>query len=353
MLLKTLLALSRRTGRGDQRLVRNILLLLFALTAPTFAAGRVIVVVGAEGEPEYGQQFAQWAARWTTAARASGLQLTVIGQDTLADAATQPAAATRPATTPATQPASDKDALHATLHATLQADAAEATGPLWLVLIGHGTSDGREAKFNLRGPDVTDKELADWLRPMKRPIAVINCASASGPFLNRLSAVDRVVITATRAGSEYQFARFGDHLSAAVADTAADLDKDGQTSLLEAFLAASRRVEAFYKQNGRIVTEHALLDDNGDGLGVSADWFQGVRATRSARSGAPVDGLRAQQWFLMPSAGERALSADDRTRRDRLEAAIEALRQKKASMAEDAYYAELETLMVALAGVYR
>ena len=75
------------------------------------------------------------------------------------------------------------------------------TEAVWLVLIGHGTYDGKEAKFNLRGPDVSDAELAEWLKACKRPLAVIDCSSSSAPFLNRLSGRDRVVITATRTGS--------------------------------------------------------------------------------------------------------------------------------------------------------
>src|SRR4029078_12500696 len=101
-----------------------------------------------------------------------------------------------------------------------------------------------------------------------------------------------MVVTATRSSSEVNFTRFGDYFSASVNDPTADLDKDGQTSLLEAFLAASSRTQEFYKQNGRLMTEHAILDDNGDGLGIGADFFKGLRASRSARSGAALDGAR-------------------------------------------------------------
>jgi hypothetical protein len=221
------------------------------------------------------------------------------------------------------------------------------------VLIGHGTYDGREAKFNLRGPDFSDAELAQWLSPVKRPLAVINCASASGPFLKKLAGPNRVVVTATRAGSENNFARFGEHLSEAVVDPGADLDKDGQTSLLEAFIAASHRVEEFYKEDARLATEHALLEDNGDGLGIPADWFQGTRATKSAKDGAPLDGLRAHQWHLKLSDAEKALPAEFRAKRDALELEVEALRAKKASLGEADYYARLEKLLLQLARLYR
>ena len=126
------------------------------------------------------------------------------------------------------------------LHSVLVEQSKASRQPLWIVLIGHGTYDGREAKFNLRGADVTDLELAEWLSPVKRQVVVINCASASGPFINRLSGPNRVVVTATKSGFEMNFARFGQYLAEAIADPRADLDKDGQVSLLEAYLTAEQ-----------------------------------------------------------------------------------------------------------------
>jgi len=289
----------------------------------------VLLVVGAAGEEEYGRAFTQWADRWADAAKKGGADLVEVGRD-------------------AADPERDKERLQVALSKA----AKEPARPLWLVMIGHGTHDGREAKFNLRGPDVTDAELAAWLAPCKRPLAVVDCSSASAPFLKKLSATGRVVITATRSGSENNFARFGDHLSASIADPGADLDKDGQTSLLEAFLAASHRVQEFYKQDGRLPTEHALLEDNGDGLGVAATWFQGIRATKAAKDGAPIDGPRANQWHLVLSTAEQAMPADLRAKRDALELKVEALRAKKATMAEEAYYAQLESLLLDLARLY-
>src|SRR4029079_3123543 len=132
----------------------------------------------------------------------------------------------------------------------------------------------------------------------------------------------------------------------------ADLDKDGQTSLLEAYLAASHRVEEFYKQEARLATEHALLDDNSDGLGTPAAWFEGTRATRRAKDGAPLDGARAHQMHLVRSARELAMSPEQRARRDELELAVEGIRDKKETMKEDEYYAQLESLLVQLAELY-
>ena len=144
----------------------------------------------------------------------------------------------------------------------------------------------------------------------------------------------------------------GEHFSKALGDLTSDLDKDEQVSLLEAFLAASSQTAEFYKRETRLATEHSLMDDTGDGLGTPADWFRGVRAVKAAKDGAAIDGVRANQLHLIPSDREELLSPEQRARRDELEAQVEALRRRKAEMEEPQYYAELEAILVELAGVY-
>src|SRR3954454_14406726 len=162
----------------------NFLLLLTLLapstiTAPAAGHPTVILVVGAEGEPEFGKEFTQSADHWTAAAQRASANLVTIGRD------------------PESPNLPDKQHLKQTLDAELAKPAA----PLWLVFIGHGTFDGKEAKFNLRGPDVSDTELTAWLKPFERPVVVLNCASASAPFLKSVSGTNRVIVTATRSGS--------------------------------------------------------------------------------------------------------------------------------------------------------
>jgi hypothetical protein len=306
-------------------------LLAFLSPSPALANGdperHVIVAVGAPGEEEFGKVFAESAQQWVKTCGTAGVGTTVIGL-------------------------AEEDDGREKLKAALQREAARAAGELWIVFLGHGTFDGREARFNLRGDDVLAGELAEWLAPVKRPLVFINCASASAPFLNKLSGPGRVIITATRAGSEGNYARFGKYFSAAIGDAAGDLDKDGQTSLLEAFLAGARATAEFYETEGRLATEHALIDDNGDGLGTQADWFKGIRAVKRAKAGAAVDGLRAHQIHLVRSAAERALPAEVRAKRDELELQLAQLRDRKTSMSEDDYYAAVEKLMLELAKVY-
>ena len=309
-------------------------LLLFVVTgflqafAQTADKPVLIVVVGAAGEEEYGSNFVHSSELWVQAGKSGGADVTVIGTDP-------------------TNATTDFDRLKQ----TLAAEPKESVEALWLVLLGHGTFDGKVAKFNLRGPDISAEDLAAWLQPFKRPLAVIDCSSSSAPFLPKLSATGRVIITATRSGYEQNYARFGENISEAIVDPASDLDKDGQVSLLEAYLVASRRVAEFYKSQGRLMTEHALLDDNGDGLGTPADWFQGIRAVKRARNGAALDGTRANQFVLVRSAQEQKIPPALRARRDELELAVEKLRDQKATLAEDEYYRQLEPIMVELAKI--
>jgi hypothetical protein len=299
-------------------------------TISTATNTTVIIIVGAAGEAEYGSNFVQQAELWEKVCGQAKCQRLTFGLDTNAT--------------------NDYDRLKA----VLEIEPKDGHGQLWLVFIGHGTFDGKEAKFNLRGPDVTATELGQWLKPFHRPLTVIDGSSSSAPFINQLSGTNRVIMTATRSGNERNYARFGQYFAQAIGDPEADLDKDGQVSLLEAFLMASRRANEFYKLEGRIATEHALLDDNGDGLGTQADWFTGLRAVKKARDAKAIDGLLAQQFFLVPGETERKLTPEQRAQRDALERAVLLHREKKDQFKghEDDYYNELERLLLALAQFY-
>jgi len=290
----------------------------------------VILVVGAPGEAEFGSNFVRQATLWQQACAKADCRQITLGLDTVSQT-------------------NDYEILRQ----TLAAEPKDGPAQLWLVLIGHGTFDGKEARFNLRGPDVSASELALWLQPFRRPMAIINTASSSAPFLTKLSATNRVIITATRSGHEQNYARFGQYLAEAITNPQADLDKDGQISLLEAFLMASRQATEFYKVEGRLATEHALLDDNGDGLGIPSDWFRGLRAVKTPSENAPVDGLLARQFHLVRNEADQKLTAEQRARRDALERAILIHRQKKSQLPEAEYYRQLEKLLLDLARFYQ
>jgi len=308
------------------RRIAALLVILCGSGGVLLAGQTVVAVVGAGGEEEFQKQFAQWAEHWEKAGKTGEAEFFAVGVD----------------------PEKTNDV--AQLQETLTKLPHDGE-PLWLVLLGHGTFDGKEAKFNLRGPDFSAGELAKWLQPFTRPLVIINTASSSAPFLNTLSRSNRVIITATRSGHEQNFARLGKYLSEAIGNAEADLDKDGQTSLLEAFVSAARQTTDFYKDEGRLATEHALLDDNGDGLGTQADWFRGVRAVKKPDKGG-LDGLRAHQLHLVRNDHEKKLAPQVRLRRDEIELAISRLREARATMKDDEYYKQLEPLLVEMARLY-
>ncbi|TWU48818.1 hypothetical protein Poly51_47220 [Rubripirellula tenax] len=291
-------------------------------------APEIVVVIGASGNDEYAKDFLEWVEDWKRVAIVSNAKLTTIGHD------------------------DDRDS-KAQLQQWLTERSAESEAPLWMVMIGHGTFANDLAKFNLNGPDVTSAELAGWLNSIDRPLVVVNCASASGPFVNRLSAPNRIVVTATKSGSEQNFARFGKYFAAAVASPDTDLDHDDEVSVQEAFLKASDEVKRFYDSESRIATEHALVDDNGDGKGTPAKMFRGIRPIANAKDGSAIDGVNAMRMTLSPSGERLQLTVDESNRRDEIETELDRLRLEKSKFSDEDYFSAIEPWMIELARIYR
>jgi hypothetical protein len=178
-------------------------------------------------------------------------------------------------------------------------------------------------------------------------VALVNTASASGGFIAELSGRNRVVATATKSGMERNETRFATYFVQAYATDVADADKDGRVSVLEAFDYARREVARAYEQENHLLTEHAMLDDNADRTGTAAP---------GSRSG---DGGLARRVFLGGTAGSvaavaRGAASDPRVaaleqEKDVLEAKIDSLRRRKASMDSTAYEHTLEQLLLQLA----
>jgi hypothetical protein len=211
----------------------------------------------------------------------------------------------------------------------------DANNVLYVFLIGHGSFDGKEAKFNLVGPDLSASEYNAMLSSLPtRRVVVFNMASASGEF---------IVVTATRNGQETNATRFAGFFILALNAADADTDQDGHISVLEAFVYANRLTEDFYKRAGRLATEHALLDDNGDGVGHDKiEAGEGLLARATYLDSLSVDEAAAT------AASGRLLKE-----RTRLEAEIEQLIARKANMQEAEYEATLERLFIELAKVNR
>ena len=216
-----------------------------------------------------------------------------------------------------------------------------------IVLFGHGTF-ADAARINLPGRDLSAGDFAELLERLDvQHVTFVNTASASGPFVEKLSGTGRIVMTATRTGGERNASIFGGYFVEAFGsgEAEADQNKDGRVSMLEAFSYARLRVEQSYEADGRLATEHALLDDNGDGEGTGEpDPLEG-------------DGTVARTLFFTSGVGvrgEMAFPDDPQIRavyeeRQALETRVDELRRIRDGADPEQYQQELEKLLVELA----
>ena len=205
----------------------------------------LLIVVGLAGDPEHGELFHKWGASLAESAAHLG-----VPADHLVYLVDEPA----------------EGEAHVTGKATLEeinktfdrfAKQATAEDAVYVVLIGHGSFDGKAAKFNLPGPDISAADFAaQFKRLPTRQIVFVDTASASGPFINELSAPGRTIITATRNGAENYATLFGGYFVDALSGDEADADKNGRVTMLEAFPFAKAAVRAGVRQ-GRAALDRA------------------------------------------------------------------------------------------------
>lgn len=318
-------------------MIRGLALAVLLALPPGAAAQGIhlLVVTGLSGEPAYAKRFAEHAGQLVEAAvrrwGAAPEAVTWLAEDPGADPARIGGRATR----------------DAVLDAIARIGGRAAPDDVVLVvLLGHGSQQGSEARLSLPGPDLTAGDLAAALGALTRQtVVVVNAASASGDFLAPLSGARRVIVTATRSGFERNATIFGEHFVRGLAAGEADTDKDGRVSVAEAFVFARGEVARRFEAERRLLTEHAQLDDNGDGKG-----------TQDLAAAGAADGAlaRAVAFALSPAAA----AADPRAQpllaeRRRLERLVAELRQRKGAMDSTAYERELERLLVALAEANR
>ena len=211
-----------------------------------------------------------------------------------------------------------------------------------LYLIGHGSGAEEESKFNIVGPDITGAEFAELLDQFKdQNIAIVNTTSASYGFSTSLSGEGRVVISSTRSPSERYDPIFSRYFIEALDNRNGDRDKNNRVSMLEAFEYAKSNVEAWYEEQGRLASEHAGLDDNGDAL-FSLDPVVDSADGRLAEI-AYIDAAVDEVLGLSPQARELKFQMQN------LERDIFVLRGRKQDFLESDYWLEMESLLVELA----
>ena len=222
------------------------------------------------------------------------------------------------------------------------AEQVTESDEVYIVLFGHGSYDGQQAYLNIPERDLSAADYAELVDGLDADCVVfVNTASASAPFIGALSAPDRVVITATRSGTQRNATSFPTFMVEALTSAAAaDRDKDGALSVREVFTYAADKTAQSFEETGTLATERALLDDTGDGSGHSAEELQDA-----------AEGALAASTFLRRAAGGVAagVSPDQRRAQEALRREIAELQSRKSQLAEDAYYDQLETLFVRLA----
>ncbi len=296
----------------------------------------LLVVSGMGGEPQYRASFAEWSTTLLSAAQ----EKLGLPADHIVYLCEDPDRFT-----------GSRKSTKTNLDTAVSeiAGRAEPDAVVVIVFIGHGSAAGRSARINLPGPDVTADEIAVLLTKFPtQQLVVANLASASGGFVPVLSAPRRTIITATRSGRERYETVFASFFVRAFATEGADTNKDEQVSILEAFEFARLEVNRHYETGNQLVTEHALLDDNGDGEGS-------MEPDPEAGDGALAAGLFLDNPM---EAAVVALPDDPEIRalyeaRQQLEQEIAALRARKNELSPEAYESELERLALALARTSR
>ena len=310
-----------------------MMLLMTAAVQPVCGQDtHILIITGLGGDPEFRQKFSEW----------SGTLVSAVGEKFAIPAENIIFLSEDPAADPRIQGRSTRENVDGAF--TTLASNSQPGDYIFVVLIGHGSYANGESRFNLPGPDLTAEDFALRLDQLaERQVAFVNLASASGEFVKALSGEGRAIITATRTGRERNETVFGGYFIDAFAGEAADLDRDGRVSLWEAFEFARIEVTREYSTSNRIATEHAMLDDNGDGEG-------------STELLDAADGALARSMFLAADPNLAAARATDDPelkalfgQRAELEQRLEALRAVRGQIDQDRYDTDLEEVLVELA----
>jgi len=285
-----------------------------ALRADTF----YVTVAGLGGEQEYEQRFTGWANELDKILKGEpGAKVTTLSG----------AAATR-------------SAIQAKLAEI--AKQAKPEDSLILTLIGHGSFDESDYKFNIPGPDLSATELAALLDKIPAHELIVNMTSCSGGAIPFVQKPNRVLITATKSGTEKNATVFARYWIEALRDPAADSDKNDIITALEAFRYAEEKTGKFFETEGRLATEHALLEDTGKGDGVK---------TPGPDNG---EGLVASRFAMLHIGTAQAQAKDPEKQKllkqkEAIEQSIDELKYKKASIPVEEYRRMLTKFLVDLA----
>lgn len=201
-----------------------------------------------------------------------------------------------------------------------------------IYLIGHGSFDGVDYKFNIPGPDLSAldiKEVLDKLPGQNH--FLVNTSSTSGAMVEALVGKEKdaqpekyIVIAATRNGVERNATHFGRYFVQALTSSEADLNKNNTISVQEAFDYADRGVTSYFESEGKLATEHPQL------RGAGAAQFSLARLSDRATE----------------NVSEGSLLSELLKQRQELDAKIEDLQLRRAEFSNTDYLAQLQALVL-------
>jgi len=290
-------------------------------TAPAWASTYYVTVAGLGGEPDYEQRFT-----------ANAMDLDKIFKSAVGAHV---------------YTLTGKQATKAKLTEAVSAIAREAKpeDDFVLTLIGHGSFDGTEYKFNLVGPDMSAADLAALCdRVATKRQLIVDTTSASGGAIGALERPGRAVIVATKSGTEKNATVFARYWVEALQDPTTDTDKSDSVSAMEAFQYADKKTAAFYTSQKRLATEHAEFEDTGKGEAVRA-------AAGDSREGALMGTFTVVRIGAAQAAMNDPAKRDLMAKKEDLEQKVDALKYQKAAMEPGEYKKELTAALVELAKV--
>jgi hypothetical protein len=289
--------------------------LLMAFATAAHADSYFLTVAGLGGEPEFEQRFEDWAKQLDKIYRADPAAKV----DTLSGA----------------------QATKVNIEAKLRALAStKPDDQVVITLIGHGTFDDRDYKLALPGPDISATDLGQLLDKIPARQLIVDMTTSSGGAIPILEKSKRVIIAATKTGTEKSsVVIFPRYWIEALQDSATDTDKNDTISALEAFKYAQAKVEKFFTTENRLATEHAVLEDSGKGEGVKDP---------SSENG---EGLNAQRFILVHLGASAAVAKDPAKEKlvkhlEDLDAQLDELKYEKASIDPADYRKRLQQLMI-------
>jgi hypothetical protein len=273
-----------------------------AVSPPETGSRRALILVGLPGDEEHQRLFRaildEWQTWLTECLQFAPKDIAVLsGRDEAANAVHRPAT---------------KESVCQEV-ARLRTDIG-SRDTLWVLVLGHANYDGRRAWFHLPGPDMNDMELAELFAGVEcREQVFWLTHTCSGWFLRPLSRKGRIVVTATAPDNEFNETEFPQALATVAQGDTPKLDQDGNqlVSVAELFLAVVTEVDARFTKDERAPTEHAQLDDDGDGRGTEAGELSGPAAESPSGEDVPIslrrDGAEAARTYVP----WRSLKKDD------------------------------------------